>query len=126
MQTCTRPKTVSPRVVSLISKLLRPLAEEGVLTLDELQTIVANLRHLAAHGTMLPAVMPKLLTQEEAAEMLAISLSNFKKMEHEGRLILRRRMIGSSVRYRNTDVIALILAQDETTAEPDLAGASQG
>ena len=44
--------------------------------------------------------------------MLGISLANFKKMEREGKLPIPRKMVGSSVRYRNTDVIKYMLADD--------------
>ena len=43
--------------------------------------------------------------------MLALSLSNFKKQEKDGVFSFKRKMVGSSVRYRNTDIIKYILAK---------------
>ena len=102
------------RTVSLIGKFLRPLADEGLMTVPELNEVVANLRHLAAKGTLLPAIPPRLICQAEAAELLGISVSNFKKFEKEGRLPFKRRMIGSAVRYRNADVFKFILSDDDS------------
>ena len=44
------------------------------------------------------------------ADMLGISLSNFKKLEAEGAFPFKRRMVGSAVRYRNTDIVKFILS----------------
>jgi predicted DNA-binding transcriptional regulator AlpA len=119
--------SIRPRTVSLIAKLLRPLTDEGLLSVAENREIIANLRHLATKGTMLPAVAPRLITQEEVADMLGIGISNWKKMEREGRFPgIKRRMVGSAVRYRNTDVYAAALADDEPTTEPEAASSSLG
>lgn len=104
---------IRPRTVSLIAKLLRPLAEEGVFSIPEMREILANLNHLASRGTTIPAIEPKLLTQDEAAEMLGIGKSSFKKMEAEGKLQIRRKMVGTSVRYLNTEILQFMLADDE-------------
>ena len=64
-----------------------------------------QLQHLATHGEPLPVVVPKMINQSEAVDMLGISLSNFKKLEAEGAFPFKRRMVGSAVRYRNTDVL---------------------
>lgn len=103
---------IRPRTVKLLSRLMKPLVEEGVILVSEAQSIDANLKHLAEKGTLLPAIIPKLLDQTEAAEMLGISLANFKKLEREGAFTFQRRMVGSSVRYRNTDVVNFIMADD--------------
>lgn len=100
------------KTVKLLARFIRPLCEEGLLSVPEMNEILAQLRHLAQKGEALPDVVPKLLNQPEVAEMLSISLANFKKMEREGQLPIRRKMIGSSVRYRNTDVIKYILLED--------------
>ena len=56
--------------------------------------------------------MPKLIDQKEAAEMLGIGFSNFKKLEKSNAFPCKRRMVGTSVRYRNTDIIKFILSED--------------
>ena len=113
---------VKPRTVKLIARFIRPLCEEGLLSVPEMNEILGNLKSLAAKGEMLPAVQPKLIDQREAAEMLSVGLSNFKKLEKSGMIPFKRKMVGSAVRYRNTDVIAYLLAndgEDGTTVEND-------
>ena len=44
--------------------------------------------------------------------MLGISHSNFKKLEAEGTFPFKRKMVGSAVRYRNTDVIDYIVSSE--------------
>lgn len=100
------------KTVKLVSKILKPWVDEGVIGVVEEREIIANLRHLAERGEVQPVVIPKLIDQREAAEMLGVSLANFKKLEREGAFSFSRRMVGSSVRYRNTDIIRFILAAD--------------
>ncbi len=117
MATCIRRRTVT-----LISRILHPLTDDGLVTLAEHREIVSNLRHLVDHGSMLPTVVPKLIDQSTVANMLGISLSNWKKMERNKSLVgIERRMVGSAIRYRNVDVIAYILARDTgvTDQRPD-------
>ena len=90
------------------------MSDEDLITVPEMNTILAELKHLAVHGEKMPAIMPKLIRQAEAAEMLGISLANFKKIEREGNLPFKRRKIGSAVRYRNTDIIKFIMSEDTT------------
>ena len=73
-------------------------------------------RLLAEHGTTKPVIIPKLIDQKEVAEMLGIGYSNFKKLEAEGAFPFKRKMVGSSVRYRNIDVIDYLLASDKDDA----------
>ena len=74
-----------------------------------LREIISNLKHLSERGELIPNIMPKLIDQTEAAELLGISLANFKKLEREGAFSFNRRMVGSSVRYRNLDVIKYLM-----------------
>ena len=104
--------TLKPKTVKLIARFIRPLCEEGLLSVPEMNEILGNLKSLAAKGEMLPAVQPKLIDQREAAEMLCLGLSNFKKLEKSGSIPFKRKMVGSAVRYRNTDVIKYLLAND--------------
>ena len=99
---------ITINTVNLIAKLLNPLADAGVLSVPEEREIVAELRSLAKTGKPVPAVFPRLIDQREAAEMVGVSLSNFKKLESEGAFPFKRKMVGSAVRYRNTDVVAFI------------------
>lgn len=100
------------KTVKIISQLLKPFVSEGVVLVSEEQAIISNLKYLAEKGELIPPVMPKLIDQAQAAEMLSLSLSNFKKIEREGGFPFCRKMVGSSVRYRNTDITAFILAEN--------------
>ncbi len=105
--------------VKLIGRILTPWSEEGVITLGELNTILLNLKHLANKGSMLPEIMPRLLKQEQAAEMLGISLASFKRCEKLNVFPFKRRKVGSSVRYRNIDVINYLMLDDEAFEKID-------
>ena len=100
------------QTVSMIAKLLHTLAEAGALSIAEEVEIVAQLRNLARTGEPLPVVIPKLIDQPATAEMLGISLANFKKLERSEAFPFRRKMIGTAVRYRNTDIVKFILSED--------------
>ena len=58
------------QTVRLIGKLLHPLTESNLITIPEYREIIAQLKHLADKGTPLPAVIPKLVDQTEAAPTL--------------------------------------------------------
>jgi predicted DNA-binding transcriptional regulator AlpA len=96
-------------IVKLISRLIAPLTDSGLITVPEEQIIKKNLKNISEKGELSPAVIPKLIDMKEAAEMLGLGHSNFKKLEKEGALPFRRRMVGSSVRYRNVDIINYIM-----------------
>ncbi|MGE4490107.1 MAG: hypothetical protein AB7E95_11255 [Kiritimatiellales bacterium] len=102
------------QTVVLIGKILHPLTASNLISVPEYREIIAQLKHLAAKGEPLPLVVPKLVDMNEAAEMLGIGLLNFKKLE--SLFPFKRRMVGHSVRYRNTEIVRYILAEDN----PDL------
>ena len=104
---------ISMKTVRFFKRIMRPVAEEGIIPLAEYNEAISQLTSLAEHGTPRPAVIPKLLDQREVAEMLGIGLSNFKKLEAEGAFPFKRKMVGSSVRYRNTDVVDYICTSGE-------------
>ena len=99
------------QTVTLIGKILHPLTESNLIPFPEYREIIAQLRHLANQGEPIPVVVPKLITMDEAAKMLGISLANFKKQEPY--LPFKRKYVGHGIRYRNTDVIRFILADNE-------------
>ena len=104
---------ITARTVRLVKRLIRPVAEEGLIPLPEFNEMISQLTSLAEHGTLKPIIAPRLLDQKEVAEMLGIGYSNFKKLEAEGTFPFQRKMVGSSVRYRNTDVIDYIFSKTE-------------
>ena len=99
---------MSLETVRMFKRIMRPIAEEGIVPLPEYNEAISQLTSLAEHGQLKPVVIPKLIDQKEAAEMLGIGYSNFKRLESEGAFPFKRKMVGSAVRYRNTDVIDYI------------------
>ena len=104
---------ITANTVRLVTRILYPWKAEGVLFKDAYDEIIVNLKHLAEKGSLFPCVVPKLVNQREAADMLSISLANFKKMERAGLFPFRRKMVGASVRYRTLDSVKFILTDDE-------------
>ena len=72
-----RTHLLRPQTVRLICRLSAALLDSGSLTVGEYNLISKNLRALAKTGELAPAIAPKLLTPQEAAEILAISYSQF-------------------------------------------------
>ena len=101
---------ISMETVRMFKRIMRPIAEEGIISLPEYNEAISQLISLAEHGTLKPVIIPKLVDSKEAAEMLGIGLSNFKKLEFEGRFPFKRKMVGTSVRYRNTDICEFLLS----------------
>lgn len=103
-------RIIRPSAMPAIRKMLQIYMEHGIVTVDEYNTIVSELGYIAKHGERKPAVMPRLVTPQEAAEMLSISYSQFRTLEKEGEFPFRRRMIGGkTVRYLNTEIIDYML-----------------
>lgn len=98
--------------VKLIKRFLLVLCDTNVIKFEEMNTIVSELKHLAEKCELKPAIMPKLIDQKEVAELLGISLANFKKLEKEGAFPFKRKMVGSSVRYLNIDIHRFILSEN--------------
>ena len=108
-----RTHLLRPQTARLIYRLLAVLLDSGGLTVGEYNLISRNLRALAKTGELAPAIAPKLLTPQEAAEILAISYSQFRSLEKEGAFPFRRKLVGNkTVRYRNTDIYDYINAPD--------------
>lgn len=72
---------ISMTTVRFFKRIMRPVAEEGIISLPEYNEAISQLTCLAEHGIPKPAVIPKLLDQQEVAEMLGISHSNFKNLK---------------------------------------------
>ena len=104
---------ISMQTVRFFKRIMRPVAEEGIISLCEYNEAISQLTSLAEHGIPKPVIIPKLIDQREAAEMLGISHSNFKKLAAEGAFPFPRKMVGSAVRYRNTEIIDYINSRDQ-------------
>lgn len=103
---------ISMQTVRYFKRIMRPIAEDGIIPLPEYHEAISQLTSLAEHGTLKPIIVPKLIDQRETADMLGISHSNFKKLEAEGAFPFPRKMVGSAVRYRNTEIIDYINSRD--------------
>ena len=104
--------------VKLIGRILQPISETGTITYPELNEIMSNLRNLAQKGELLPDVIPKLIDQRDAAQMQGISFAHFRNLEREGFFPFKRRMVGTAVRYYNTDIQKYIISLPEDPGVP--------
>lgn len=112
------------QTVRLTCRLLAVLMDDGRVTAGELAIIRKNLTALAKTGELAPAVTPKLIPGQEAAEMLGISYSQFRTLEKEGEFPFRRRSIGGkTVRFLNTEILDYMLvgSLEETKNEGGVA-----
>lgn len=100
---------ISMTTVRMIKRIMRPIAEEGIIPLPEYNEAISQLTSLAEHGKQKPVIIPRLVDMKEAAEILGVGLSNFKRLEAENAFPFKRKMVGSSVRYRNTDLYEYLL-----------------
>ena len=105
--------SITMNTVRYFKRIMRPLAEDGIIPLPEYNEAISQLTSLAEHGCRKPVILPKLVDQRQAAEMLGIGHSNFKKIEASGAFPFKRKMVGSSVRYRNTDIYDYIYCDIE-------------
>ena len=113
-------KRLRPQTARLVCRLASVLLDSGTITGEEYNIISRNLHALAKTGELAPAIVPKLLTQQEVAEMLAIAGSQFRKLEKEGIFPFRRKLVGTkTVRYRNTDIYDYINASDTTEKQTE-------
>ena len=89
----------------------------GVLTIGEYDLIMRTMRELSKKGAPVLPEKPRFLKMDEVASMLAISKSQFRAMKAEESFPFKRKMVGSSVRYLNLDVIRYMTDSGETVGE---------
>ena len=104
---------ITMNTVRYFKRIMRPLAEDGIIPLPEYNEAISQLTSLAEHGCRKPVILPKLVDQRQAAEMLGIEYSNFKKIEASGAFPFKRKMVGHAIRYRNTDIYDYIYSNIE-------------
>lgn len=114
------PMYLRPKTIDLLGKIMQPWIKEGVISQTEANYIISNLRSLLKRNELQPIVPPRLLTQQDVADMLNLGLSNFKKLEKDGVFPFKRKMVGASVRYCNLDVIDFVKATQEEIDETRL------
>ena len=73
---------VSLETVRMFKRIMRPVAEEGIISLPEYNEAISQLTSLAEHGTLKPVIVPKLIDQRSAADSNTASLfdSTIKKL----------------------------------------------
>ena len=98
-------KTFRESTVKFLRRMLCPLMETGVLSRDEFNLMFMYLTSLAKNGKPPAEVQPKLIRGPEAAELLAISYAEFRKLEAEGVFPFKRRAFGKNVRYFYPDIV---------------------
>jgi len=119
--------SVRPATVRLVTKLIAPLLDSGLVTNTEYSAIYQNLTYLAKKGEQMPPVQPRLITGQEAASILGISLSQLRTLEREGALPFKRKIVGGrNVRYRNTEVYAFAFLNDDSVITSFLPSAGAG
>ena len=52
---------VSLETVRMFKRIMRPVAEEGIISLPEYNEAISQLTSLAEHGTLKPVIVPKLI-----------------------------------------------------------------
>ena len=119
--------SVRPATVKLVTKLIAPLLDSGLVTNTEYSAIYQNLTYLAKKGEQMPPVQPRLITGQEAASVLGISFSQLRTLEREGALPFKRKIVGGrNVRYRNTEVYAFAFLDDDSVITSSLPPAVAG
>ena len=109
-------KKLRPQIAHLACNLLAQLISFGLVYPEEYAIIKRNLNHLAKNGELAPAVPHKLITPQEASELLGISYSQFRQLEKEGAFEghFKRKMVGNkTVRYYLPDIVAYMASREE-------------
>ena len=101
---------IRPATARLVTRIIAPLLDSGTVMPGEYDQIAAAMKALS-HANAPPTPL-KLITGQEAAELLGISFSQFRALEKEGVFPFSRKMIGNkTVRYRNLDIIRYMMSE---------------
>jgi len=103
-------KAFRESTVKLLRRVISPWMEEGIVSRDEFNAIFTYCSALAKSGAGPPEVKPKFIRGPEAAELLAISYAEFRKLEAEGVFPFKRRVFGKNVRYYFPDIVEFMQA----------------
>ena len=96
--------------------MLAPLLDSGTITAGEYTSITDALKAMSKASFSTPPL--KLITAQEAADLLDISFSQFRALEKEGAFPCQRKMIGSkTVRYRNLDILRYMMSDEEVSSK---------
>ena len=101
-----------PATAKLVARLLAPLLDSGTITPGEYDSITDALKTMSKTSSATPPL--KLITAQEAADLLGISFSQFRALEKEGVFPFSRKMVGNkTVRYRNLDIFRFMMSNGE-------------
>ena len=107
-----------PATAKLVARMLAPLMDCGTITVSEYDMIATALKSLGKNPSKEPSL--KLISAQEAAELLGISFSQFRALEKEGAFPFARKMVGNkTVRYRNVDIFRYMMSDDSEQAAMD-------
>lgn len=102
-------KTFREATVKLLRRILSPLLEIGVISRDEFNLLFIYISSLAQKGVPPEPIPRKMVKGQEAAKLLSISYSEFRKLESAGVFPFRRRTIGNNVRYYYPEIVEFML-----------------
>jgi len=91
-----------------ISRFLKILADSDTISVQEMNEININLKHLREKGSLAPVVPNRLIDRKELCSILSLSLSNLKRLEKSGEINIPILRIGSTLRYRLHDVYRFV------------------
>ena len=64
---------VSLETVRMFKRVMRPVTEEGIISLPEYNEVISRLTSLAEHGTLNPVIVPKRIDQRASENCVNIA-----------------------------------------------------
>ena len=86
-----------------ISRFLKILVDTDVVSVQEMNEININLKHLREKKSLCPAVPNRLIDRKDLSSLLSVSVSTLKRLEQTGDIDIPIIRIGSTLRYRLHD-----------------------
>ena len=106
--TAAKTWRIRPSAAKYLVKVAMLLFDLDVIEFSELQTVRAVMNSLARRDELPPEPEKRLLDLHEVAEKLAIGESTLKRLLADGTIALPKVKIGGNVRFRLSDVEALM------------------
>lgn len=110
MNSSLRMRPTSAKAIVKAAELLYAV---DAVDFSELQTTRVAMQSLAQRGEMPDEPEEKLVSQEQVAASLNVGLSTLKRLLATGQVVLPRKTVGGSIRYRWKDVVAYMNSVDE-------------
>ena len=90
---------ISLETVRMFKRIMRPIAEEGIISLPEYHEAISQLTSLAEHGRLKPVIVPKLIDQSGPPAELVVCTSPI-------RAYYRHAPIGGAEWFRQTHQVS--------------------